>query len=134
MERHCENAVRLALELEDSSAVDDLRYPFLESHPQYRVAQAQMSGGGGLLTFQLPGGLGQGQRFLNAVRLCSLTANLGDTRTIVTHPASTTHSKLAEDERAAVGITPGLIRISVGLESIEDVIEDVTSALAASAR
>lgn len=132
MERHCENAERLAVELEASDSVEKLRYPFLPSHPQYAVAREQMSGGGGLLTFQLPGGRAQGRRFLESLRLCSLTANLGDTRTIVSHPASTTHAKLTEDERLAVGITPGLIRISVGLEDVEDVTRDVLSALNAS--
>ena len=134
MERHCASAARLARDLDSSNAVDDLRYPFLPSHPQYEVARSQMSGGGGLLTFQLPGGLEQGKRFLNALRLCSLTANLGDTRTIVSHPASTTHAKLSEDERRAVGITPGLIRISVGLEDMEDIHTDVLFALEASQR
>ena len=132
MERHCTNAARLATVLARSGSVEAIRYPFIESHPQYEIAVEQMSGGGGLLTFQLPGGLDRGRRFLGALRLCSLTANLGDTRTIVTHPASTTHSKLSEEERRAVGITPGLIRISVGLEDIEDVIEDLTQALVAS--
>ena len=129
MERHCENALRLARELGACGEVQELRYPFLESHPGHEVARAQMSGGGGLLTFQLPGGVAQGRRFLDAVRLCSLTANLGDTRTIVTHPASTTHAKLTDEERAAAGIDPGLIRISAGLEDIEDVLDDILMAL-----
>jgi len=129
MERHCTNAARLACELATFGHVEALRYPFLDSHPHHEVARRQMSGGGGLLTFRLPGGLEQGRRFLDAVSLCSLTANLGDTRTIVTHPASTTHAKLTEEDRLAVGITPGLVRISVGLEDVQDIVLDVLNAL-----
>jgi O-succinylhomoserine sulfhydrylase len=129
MERHTESAARLARDLEPSGRVGGLRYPFLPSHPQYPVARSQMSGGGGLLTFQLPGGRDQGRRFLNSIRLCSLTANLGDTRTIVSHPASTTHAKLTEEERRAVGITPGLIRVSAGLEDYDDILRDILQAL-----
>lgn len=132
MERHSENAMALAQALEGVAGVAAVRYPFLETHPQVDVARRQMSGGGGLLTFKVEGGVEQGRRFLDAVRMSSRTANLGDTRTIVTHPASTTHAKLSEEERQAVGITPGLIRISVGLEDIADIVGDVTRALAAS--
>lgn len=134
MECHSANALRLAHALDESGDVRRLRYPFLASHPQHDIARSQMTGGGGLLTFELPGGVEQGRRFLDTIRLCSLTANLGDTRTIATHPASTTHAKLSEDERRAVGITPGLIRLSVGLEDAEDVIEDVLGALERSAQ
>ena len=91
-----------------------------------------MSSGGGILSFVVGGGLEQGKRFMDSVKLCSLTSNLGDTRTIVSHPGSTTHAKLTEEERQAVGITPGLIRISVGLEDLRDVIADVEQALEAS--
>ena len=132
MDRHCESAATLAEELDDSGEVDGLRYPFLSSHPQSEIARSQMSAGGGLLTFLLPGGLEQGRDFLDALEMCSLTANLGDTRTIVTHPASTTHAKLSEEERMAVGIAPGLIRVSVGLEDLEDIRGDILSALAKS--
>lgn len=132
MERHCENALTLARVLLGVPGITDVRYPFLDSHPQHVIARRQMSAGGGILTFRLEGGIDQGRRFLDAVRMCSLTANLGDTRTIVTHPASTTHAKLTEDERLAVGITPGLIRVSVGLEDISDVTEDVLQAIASS--
>lgn len=134
MERHSASAARLAERFAATGAVDRVRYPFAEEHPQHRIARAQMSGGGGLFTFQLPGGLEQGRRFLDALRLCSLTANLGDTRTIATHPASTTHAKLTEEDRLAVGITPGLIRISVGLEEVEDVADDLLGALDRSVR
>src|SRR5690606_15197765 len=100
-------------------------YPFLPSHPQVELARKQMRMGGGVVTFELKGGLERGRRFLDLLEMCSLTANLGDVRTIVTHPASTTHSKLTEDERLEVGITPGLIRVSVGLEHIDDIIADI---------
>jgi O-succinylhomoserine sulfhydrylase len=129
MEKHSENAMEIARWLEKQPGVTDVKYPFLPSHPQYEVAKRQMTGGGAILSFKLEGGLEQGRRFLDAVEMCSLTANLGDTRTIVSHPTSTTHAKLTEEERIAVGITPGLVRISVGLEHPEDVIADVAQAL-----
>ncbi|MDZ7778765.1 MAG: O-succinylhomoserine sulfhydrylase [Gemmatimonadota bacterium] len=132
MERHSENALALAEALDGAPGVTEVRYPYLPSHPQHDLARRQMSAGGGILTFTVEGGLEQGRRFLDAVRMCSLTANLGDTRTIATHPASTTHAKLTEEERRAVGITPGLIRISVGLEDIDDIVADVRQALEAS--
>ncbi len=132
MERHASNALALAQHLESSTDLEQVRYPFLPSHPQYDVAKRQMSAGGGLVAFTVKGGIDRGRRFLNALRLCSLTANLGDTRTIATHPASTTHAKLSEAERQAVGITPGLVRVSVGLEAIEDVVADLDQALLAS--
>jgi O-succinylhomoserine sulfhydrylase len=125
MERHCDNALELAKYLEQHDEVLKVKYPFLPSHPQYELAQRQMKMGGGLVTFELKGGIERGRKFLNSLEMISHTANLGDTRTIATHPASTTHSKLTDQERAAVGILPGLIRISVGLEAIGDVIEDL---------
>ena len=132
MQRHSENALAVAEWLEGRPGVASVRYPFLPSHPQYEIAKRQMSSGGGILSFVVEGGLEQGKRFMDSVKLCSLTANLGDTRTIVSHPGSTTHAKLTEEERQAVGITPGLIRISVGLEDLRDVIADVEQALEAS--
>lgn len=129
MERHAENALKLALYLEAHPEVLTVKYPFLLSHPQYEVAQNQMSSGGGIVSFKVKGGLEEGRQFLNTIKMCSLTANLGDTRTIVSHPASTTHAKLTEEERLMVGITPNLIRVSVGLENIIDIIEDIDQAL-----
>lgn len=129
MEKHCSNALALAEFLEEQEAVDWVKYPFLPSHPQYALAKKQMRLGGGLVSFQLKGGAEAAMRFLNKIQLCSLSSNLGDTRTIVTHPTSTTHSKLQEAERLAVGITPGMIRTSVGLEHIEDIIGDFKQAL-----
>ncbi len=134
MDRHCDNALSLAEFLEDHPEVKLVKYPFLESHPQYKIAKKQMKKGGGVLSFCIKGGIEQGKRFLDAVELASLTANLGDSRTIVTHPASTTHAKLTEYEQLKVGINPGLIRISVGLENIDDITKDIDNALIKSAR
>jgi O-succinylhomoserine sulfhydrylase len=132
MERHCENALTLANNLEKSTEVTRVKYPFLASHPQHALAKRQMKLGGGLVSFEIKGGLDQGRRFLNSLKMISHTPNLGDTRTIAIHPASTTHSKLTDAERSAVGITPGLIRIAVGLEDIKDIIRDVEQAIEAS--
>ena len=129
MDRHCENAMTLANFLGAHPEVSKVNYPFLESHPSFHIAKKQMSQGGGLVTFEVKGGLQQGQDFLNAMEMLSLSANLGDTRTIATHPASTTHAKVAEEARLEVGITNSLIRISVGLEHIDDIIRDIDNAL-----
>lgn len=129
LERHCANALQLAQRLESHPAVEQVFYPHLPSHPQYELAKRQMALGGGIVTIQIRGGIEAGRRFLNAVKLCSLTSNLGDSRTIVTHPASTTHSKLTDAERAAVGIMAGTVRISVGLEHISDIVADIEQAL-----
>ena len=129
MDRHCSNALALAQHFEQHPALSAVRYPFLPSHPQHELARAQMSQGGGIVVLELTGGLDAGRRFLDAVQMVSHSANLGDTRTIVTHPASTTHSRLTPAERAAVGITDGLIRVSVGLEHVGDIIADLEQAL-----
>jgi len=129
MDRHCANAMKLAEALEGMKGINFVRYPFLKSHPQYDLAKKQMSQGGGMVTIELDGGLERGKRFLDGLEMITLSANLGDTRTIATHPALTTHSKLTEEERQAVGITSGMIRISVGLEHIDDIQEDITRAL-----
>ena len=130
MDRHCQNALTLAERLEAHPQVNEVRYPFLASHPQMALAKRQMKYGGGLVSFEIKGGVAASMQFLNKIKMCSLSSNLGDTRTILTHPATTTHSKLSEEERLAVGITPGLIRISVGLEHIEDISSDIMAALA----
>jgi O-succinylhomoserine sulfhydrylase len=129
VEKHCKNAKKIAKFLENHPKVKKVKYPFLKSHPQYEIAKKQMLLGGNVVAFEIDGGLDAGQKFLDKIKLCSLSANLGDTRTIVTHPASTTHSKLLLDERLAVGITNGLIRVSVGLETVKDVINDLKNAL-----
>ncbi|MBK8566570.1 MAG: PLP-dependent transferase [Saprospiraceae bacterium] len=133
MDRHCENALLLAQFLEKNGQVARVIYPFLDSHPMCAVAKQQMKKGGGIVAFEIKGGLEQGRRFLNSVKLCSLSANLGDTRSIVTHPASTTHAKLTEQARQDVGITNSLVRVSVGLEHIDDIINDIDNALKTSA-
>jgi O-succinylhomoserine sulfhydrylase len=129
MERHSSNALRVAGVLERHPGVERVRYPFLAGHPQHDLARRQMRDGGGVLTLVVRGGIAGARRFVDALRLVSHSPNLGDTRTIATHPASTTHSKLTEEERLAVGIAPGLVRISVGLEHVDDVTDDLTQAL-----
>lgn len=132
MARHCDNAEKVAHFLEEHPDVAMVKYPHLPSHPQYELAKRQMTRGGGMVTFEVKGGLEQGRKFLDAIQTCSLTSNLGDSRTIVTHPASTTHSSLTEEARQAVQITAGMIRISTGLEHHEDIIADIAQALEAS--
>ena len=129
MDRHASNALHIAQTLQGHPKLSQVKYPFLESHPQYAIAKKQMTNGGGIVTFELKGGVDAGRKFLNALGMISMTNNLGDSRTIASHPASTTHSKLTDAERAAVGITPGLIRISVGLEHADDILADILQAL-----
>ena len=129
MERHAKNALHIATILEKHPKISFLKYPFLPSHPQYEIALKQMQNGGGVVCFNLTGGLESGRVFLNSLKMLSLTANLGDTRSIASHPASTTHAKLSEEERLATNITPGLIRISVGLEHVDDILADILQAL-----
>tara|TARA_R110002049_G_scaffold308754_1_gene513901 strand:+ start:43579 stop:44748 length:1170 start_codon:yes stop_codon:yes gene_type:complete len=129
VDKHCENAFKVAEFLEAHPNVNWVKYPFLKSHPQYEIAKKQMKSGGSIVAFEVKGGVEAGRKFLDAIKMCSLSANLGDTRTIVTHPASTTHSKLSEADRLEVSITDGLVRVSVGLEHIDDVIADLEQAL-----
>jgi O-succinylhomoserine sulfhydrylase len=129
MQRHCENALKIAETLQSNPNVAWVKYPFLPGHPQYDIAKKQMKAGGGVFCLEIKGGLEAGRKFLDALEMLSVTANLGDTRSIASHPASTTHSRLTDAERLSVGITPGLIRISAGLEKVEDIIADITQAL-----
>lgn len=129
MEQHCRNALHLAEQLEHHPAIECLKYPFLPSHPQYTIAKKQMKLGGGIITFSVKGGYEAAKNFLDRLNMICISPNLGDTRTIVTHPASSTHCKLSEEERLAVGISPGLIRVSVGLENKEDILGDILQAL-----
>jgi len=129
VDRHCDNAEKVVDFLTTHDAVEEIRYPFHPSHPQYDIAKKQMKRGGNIVAFQVKGGLEGGKQFIDAVQLCSRSSNLGDTRTIVTQPALSTHSKLSEEDRLAVDITDGLIRISVGLEHTEDIINDIKQAL-----
>ncbi|OFY51399.1 MAG: O-succinylhomoserine sulfhydrylase [Bacteroidetes bacterium RBG_13_46_8] len=129
MERHCSNALELAQYLEKNSEVESVKYPFLPSHPQSQLARRQMKLGGALVAFELKGGQKRAMKFLNALELLSLTSNLGDSRTTVTHPATTTHSKLTPQERKESGVTDGMIRVSAGLEHIDDIIADMDQAI-----
>ncbi len=129
VDRHCENALKVAEFLEGHEKINWVRYPFLKSHPKYDIAQKQMKAGGCVVAFEVKGGIEAGQKFFNAIRLLSLSANLGDSRSIITHPASTTHSKLSSEERSTVGITDGMVRVSVGLEHVDDIIGDIAQAL-----
>ena len=129
VEKHAENALKVAHFLEAQDCVVFVKYPFLKSHPQYAVAKRQMKLGGNIVVFEIKGGIEAGRKFLDHIEMCSLSANLGDTRTIVTHPSSTTHGRLSEEDRLAVGITDGLIRVSVELENVSDIIRDLEQAL-----
>ncbi|HUH33785.1 MAG TPA: aminotransferase class I/II-fold pyridoxal phosphate-dependent enzyme [Daejeonella sp.] len=132
MDRHCSSALTVAEILEKHPEVEEVRYPFLPSHPQYELAKRQMKQGGGVVTFTVKGGFERAKVFMDALNMISLTSNLGDSRSIATHPASTTHSKLNDEERAQIGIYPGSIRISVGLEDVDDITEDLVTALESS--
>jgi O-succinylhomoserine sulfhydrylase len=129
VEKHSENALKVATFLEGNKNVEFVKYPFLKSHPQYEVAKNQMKLGGNIVAFEIKGGIDAGRKFLDNIKMCSLSANLGDTRTIVTHPSSTTHGRLSLEDRLEVGITDGLVRVSVGLEHADDIIADLKQAL-----
>ncbi|EON78934.1 O-acetylhomoserine sulfhydrylase [Lunatimonas lonarensis] len=129
MDRHCSNALKIAEYFQESRDIEFVKYPFLPSHPQYHLAKKQMKQGGGIITLTLKGGLERAKRFIDQLQMITVTANLGDSRSIVTHPASTTHSKLTEEERERVGILNGLVRLSVGLEHVDDIIADIERAL-----
>ncbi|WP_242202712.1 trans-sulfuration enzyme family protein [Aestuariivivens insulae] len=128
-EKHCENALKIAEFLESHPKVKWVKYPFLKSHPKYDIAKKQMRLGGNIVAFEVEGGIEGGRAFFDNIKMCSLSANLGDTRTIVTHPASTTHAKVEPEVKAAVGITDGSVRISAGLEHVDDIIADLEQAL-----
>jgi len=129
VEKHAQNALKVAEFLESHPKVASVKYPFLPSHPQYDTARKQMKYGGNIIAFELAGGKEAGKNFIDSVELCSISANLGDTRTIVTHPASSTHSKLTEQELLEANLTEGLIRISVGLENINDILRDLAKSI-----
>ena len=129
VDRHCQSALHIAEALEKQAEISWVKYPFLPSHPQYELAKKQMTQGGSIIAFEVKGGLEAGRAFFDKIQLLSLSSNLGDSRTIVTHPASTTHSKLSPEDQLAVGITPGMVRLSVGLEHPEDLLADLIQAL-----
>ena len=129
MDRHCENALKVAQYLENHPKIKQVKYPFLPSHPQYEIAKKQMKMGGGIVTIVVKGGIEGARKFMDGLRMFSISANLADTRSIATHPATSTHSKLSEEERNIVGIEQGSIRLSIGLEHIDDIIADIEQAL-----
>ncbi len=131
VEAHSKNALSLAEKLEQHPKINWVRYPFLKSHPQHKIAKKQMKLGGSIIAFEVKGGIDAGKRFIDHIKLCSISANLGDTRSIITHPASSTHAKLSSEERLAVEITDGMIRLSVGLEHTDDIWNDLVQALEA---
>jgi O-acetylhomoserine (thiol)-lyase len=132
MERHSENALEVAKFLQTHPQVEWVNYPGLESSPYYeRVKKYMPAGAGALVTFGIRGGFEAGKTFINSMKLFSLLANIGDAKSLVIHPASTTHSQLSEEEQASTGVTPGLVRLSVGVEDIRDIIADIDQALIA---
>lgn len=129
MDRHCENALYIADALEKTKSLENVSYPFLPSHPHHTIAKKQMKAGGGIITITVKGGYEGAKKFLDKLQMIKISPNLGDARSIATHPASSTHCKLSEEDRLAVGITPGLIRISIGLEHKDDILKDILQAL-----
>ncbi|MES2457071.1 MAG: O-succinylhomoserine sulfhydrylase [Bacteroidota bacterium] len=129
MDRHCENALKVAEFLESHPKVQRVMYPFLPSHPQYAIAKKQMKQGGGIVTLVIDGGVAAASTFMDKLKMFSISANLGDTRSIATHPATSTHSKLTEEQRLEVGIEQGTVRLSIGLEHIDDILGDIRQAL-----
>ncbi len=129
MRAHCDNALKLAQWLEQQHSVTKVHYPGLVSHPQHALAKQQQSHFGGVVSFELAGGQAQAWRMIDATKMLSITANLGDVKTTITHPATTTHGRLTPEARALSGITDGLVRISVGLENIDDIQQDLLRGL-----
>ena len=129
VDRHSDNALKIAYQLEKQTNVNRVNYPFLKSHPQYNLAKKQMLKGGNIISFEVEGGLKAARAFINSIKMCSISSNLGDSRTIITHPASSTHSKLSVEDRLKIGITDNMIRLSVGLEHHEDIWNDIKNAL-----
>ncbi len=129
VERHCANALEVAKLLEQSPKIEKIYYPGLKSHPQYALARKQMSGGGNMVAFEVKGGKKAAFKFMNALKLVDISNNLGDTKSLITHPASSTHANLTAQERKTVGIGEGLLRLSVGIEDVRDLLEDIRSAL-----
>ena len=130
VERHCANAAKIAEFLESHPKIARIYYPGLKSHPQYAVAKRQMANGGPLIAFEVKGGKKAAFRFMNRLRVIDISNNLGDSKSLITHPASSTHSNIAAKERAKLGIGDGLLRLSVGIEDVEDLLEDIKQALA----
>jgi len=129
MERHCENALLLAKELTNHKKIDNVIYPGLDSHPQHELAMKQMNGFGGIISIEISGGLDASRKFLEKTKIFSLAESLGGVESLIEHPALMTHASISEEVRQKIGISDGLIRLSVGIESIEDLIDDLNQAL-----
>jgi O-acetylhomoserine (thiol)-lyase len=130
MQRHCDNALKVAQFLTQHSAVNWVRYPGLESDPAYGAASKQFENGyGGMVVFGIKGGRASGEKFIESLKLFSHLANVGDAKSLAIHPATTTHSQLSEDQQRAGGMTPDLVRLSVGIEAVTDICEDLDQAL-----
>ena len=127
--QHCENALKVAQFLDAHPKIEKAIYPGLQSHPQHNLAASQMDGGSSLVAFEIKGGKKGGFSFLNALKIVDISNNLGDTKSLITHPATTTHQRLSDEEKTGLGITPGLVRLSVGLEDADDLIDDLDQAL-----
>jgi O-acetylhomoserine (thiol)-lyase len=135
MERHCENSLAVAKHLKNHPGVTWVRYPGLEEDPQYAASQKYLKGkGGSMVIFGIKGGMEAGRKFIDNLKLISHLANVGDAKTLAIHSASTTHSQLNEAAQAAAGITPDLVRLSIGIEHIDDILADLDQALASSAQ
>jgi cystathionine beta-lyase len=129
MERHCENALLLSKELTNHKKIDNVIYPGLDSHPQHELAMKQMNGFGGIISIEISGGLDASRKFLERTKIFSLAESLGGVESLIEHPALMTHASISEEVRNKIGISDGLIRLSVGIESIEDLIDDLNQAL-----
>jgi O-acetylhomoserine (thiol)-lyase len=134
MERHCSNALRVAQVLREDKRVAWVNYPGLPDHPQHGLMKRQMRGASGVLAFGVKGGLAQGRQFIEAAQFMSHLVNIGDTRTLISHPASTTHRQLDTEQQLAAGVLPDMIRISVGLEHIDDILWDLDQSLSCATR
>jgi cystathionine beta-lyase/cystathionine gamma-synthase len=128
MERHCESGMKIAEWLEKHPKVEWVKYPGLKSHPQYEIAQRQHKGPGGMIAFELKGGLEAGRTVMNSVELCQLAVSLGGVETLIQHPASMTHFSMGKEQREAADISDGLVRISVGIEHVDEIINDLDRA------
>jgi methionine-gamma-lyase len=129
MERHCSNAQKIAEFLESHAKVEKVSYPGLKSHPQHELAKKQMSGFGGMISFEVKGGIEGGKIVMNSVKLCQLAVSLGGVETLIQHPASMTHAIMGKEQRLEAHITDGLVRLSVGIEDVNELIEDLDQAL-----
>ncbi|MEZ5647740.1 MAG: PLP-dependent transferase, partial [Alphaproteobacteria bacterium] len=129
IERQCQTAAEVAVYLAKQSTLQNVLYPFSDTHPQRDLARRQMRQGGSMVSFEIKGGKESVFRFLNALNLIRLSNNLGDSKTLITHPATTTHARLTPEARAAIGISDGLVRLSIGLESSKDLLVDLDQAL-----